>query len=111
YTFNKQPHNYPGRRSHMKRCWIKFMALATFLIASSLTVFGQSGTAPLSGLVLDPNGSAVHGANVVVKNDATGAETTTTTTSTGTYTVPSLGAGSYSVTIEAPDSRRPSYRA
>jgi hypothetical protein len=78
------------------------MALATFLIASSLAVFGQSGTAPLSGLVLDPNGSAVHGANVVVKNEATGAETTTTTTSTGTYTVPSLGAGSYTVTIEAP---------
>src|SRR5215813_1716940 len=87
----------------MKPCMLRFLALAVFLAVSGLAAFGQGGaTAPLSGLVLDQGGSAVHGANVVVKNDATGAETTTTTTSTGTYTVPSLGAGSYSVTIEAP---------
>src|SRR5215468_2668800 len=85
----------------MRRCLIKFLALATFLTASSLAVFGQGGaTAPLSGLVIDQNGSAVSGAVVVVKNNATGAESTVTTASNGTYTVPALSAGAYTVTIE-----------
>src|SRR5262249_36247406 len=86
----------------MKRYLVRLLALATFLAASSLAVFGQSGaTAPLSGVVLDQNGAVVSGASVLVKNNATGAEFRVTTTSNGTYTVPALGAGVYVVMIEA----------
>src|SRR5215510_8044027 len=86
----------------MRRCLIRLLALATFLTASSLAVFGQGGaTAPLTGLVLDQSGAAVSGAVVVVKNNATGAESNATTAGNGTYTVPALGAGVYTVTVEA----------
>src|SRR5262245_35138814 len=86
----------------MRRCLIRLLALATFLAASSLAVFGQGGaTAPLSGLVLDQSGAAVSGAIVIVKNNATGAESNVTTAGNGTYTVPALGAGTYTVTVEA----------
>src|SRR5215813_7435195 len=87
----------------MKPCMIRFLALAIFLAVSGLAAFGQGGaTAPLSGLVLDQGGAAVSGAVVIVKNNATGAESNVTTAGNGTYTVPALGAGVYTVTVEAP---------
>src|SRR4030095_12711028 len=70
-------------------------------IVVSLTVFGQV-TSSLSGVVTDPDGAVVAGASVRVKNVATGAEFSTTTSGNGSYTVPSLGTGTYSVTVSAP---------
>ncbi|MGH9834361.1 MAG: carboxypeptidase regulatory-like domain-containing protein [Blastocatellia bacterium] len=58
-------------------------------------------TASLSGAVTDPNGEVVAGATVTVSNKATGAEFKATTSSNGTYTVPSLGAGTYTVIVTA----------
>src|SRR5262249_541549 len=82
--------------------FVRLLAVVTFLTASCLAVFGQSGsTATLSGLVSDPNGAVLSGAAVVVKNNATGAEFNVITASNGTYTVPALGPGLYTVTIEA----------
>lgn len=82
---------------------VRLLAMAIFLAASSLAVFGQSGTtAPLSGSVLDPNGAAVSGAEVMVRNNATGTEFRVRSSGSGAYTVPALGAGSYTVTVEAP---------
>jgi hypothetical protein len=60
-----------------------------------------SSTAPLSGAVVDPSGAAIVNATVTVKNDATGAEFQTTTADNGTYTVPALSVGTYTVTITA----------
>src|SRR5262245_29300277 len=85
----------------MKRCLIKFLALAIFLAVSSLAVFGQGATATLSGLVSDQSGAVLSGAIVIVKNNATGAEFNVTTASNGAYTVPALGAGTYTVTVES----------
>src|SRR5262249_3013786 len=86
----------------MKRCLIRLLAMTSFLALNSFVAFGQSGTtAPLSGSVLDPTGAVISGASVVVKNNATGAEFRATTASNGTYTVPSLGTGTYTVTVEA----------
>ncbi|MDQ3009709.1 MAG: carboxypeptidase-like regulatory domain-containing protein, partial [Acidobacteriota bacterium] len=66
-----------------------------------LTVFGQV-TAPLSGTVTDPNGAVISGATIIVKSAATGAEFRATSSGSGTYTVPSLGTGTYNVTVNAP---------
>jgi len=86
----------------MKRRLIRLLAITSFLALNSFVAFGQSGTtAPLSGSVLDPTGAVVSGASVVVKNNATGAEFRATTMNNGAYTVPALGAGTYTVTVEA----------
>ncbi len=86
----------------MKSCLFRLLAVAIFLAAGSMAALGQSGTtAPLSGSVLDPNGEAVSGAEVTVKNDATGTEFRVKSSGSGAYTVPALGAGTYTVTVEA----------
>jgi carboxypeptidase family protein/TonB-dependent receptor-like protein len=86
----------------MRRSLIRLLAITSFLITSSFLVFGQSGTtATLSGTVFEATGAVLSGATVVVKNTATGAEFKVNTGSNGSYTIPSLSAGTYTVTIEA----------
>ncbi|HEX4945534.1 MAG TPA: carboxypeptidase-like regulatory domain-containing protein [Blastocatellia bacterium] len=77
----------------------RLVASLLFILTSSLLVFGQ--TSSLSGTVTDPSGAVVAGASVKVSNVATGTEAETTTSSSGTYTVPALGPGLYTVSIEA----------
>lgn len=82
---------------------LKLFSALIIVLACSLLAFGQSGTtAPLSGSVLDPNGAAISGAEVTVKNNATGTEFKVKSSGSGAYTVPALGAGVYTVTVEAP---------
>ncbi len=76
---------------------ISILAIASLM---SLAAFGQV-TSLLSGTVTDPNGSVVAGATVTVKNVATGAEFKAATSDSGIYTVPSLSAGNYIVTVRA----------
>jgi hypothetical protein len=83
---------------------VQFMliVLAVACFAASLTVYGQiSSAAPLSGTITDPTGAVVPGASVVVKNDATSATFNTTTVSNGTFVVPALNPGTYTVTVTA----------
>jgi carboxypeptidase family protein len=87
----------------MKRCLTRLLAITGFLAFNSFLAFGQTGaTAPLSGTVLDPTGALISGATVIVKNKANGAEFKATTTGNGAYTVPALGSGVYTVTVDAP---------
>jgi len=77
---------------------ISILALTSLM---SLTAFGQVSSS-ISGVVHDPNGEVISGATVIVKNTATGAEFRTTSSGSGVYTVPSLGSGTYIVTVSAP---------
>jgi hypothetical protein len=52
--------------------------------------------------VKDPTGAFVSNASVIVKNAGTNAEFTTQTSDSGTFTVPSLAQGLYTVTVSAP---------
>jgi len=85
----------------MKSNLLRLIASAVFVLMCALMAFAQSTTAPISGSVTDQNGAVISGASVIVKNGATGTESKSTTTSNGTYTVPALATGSYTVTIEA----------
>jgi hypothetical protein len=62
---------------------------------------GQAGgtTAPLTGIVSDATGGILHGAGVLVKNNATGAEFHAVTDDNGRFIVPALNPGTYTVTI------------
>ncbi|HEX8354688.1 MAG TPA: carboxypeptidase regulatory-like domain-containing protein, partial [Pyrinomonadaceae bacterium] len=65
---------------------------------------GEAGGGPPStvvGSVNDPNGAAVAGAGVTVRNDATGQQYATQTDSEGVFRTPSLAAGSYTVIVSA----------
>ncbi len=67
------------------------------LLAGS--TFGQEFRGTITGTVSDPNGAVVPGATVTVKNIETNVASTVTTNSSGSFTVPLLSPGSYSVTV------------
>jgi hypothetical protein len=70
------------------------------LVVSVGTCFAQS-TATLSGVVTDPSGAVVGGAQVTVHSLATGLDRTLVTDSAGLYVAPSLEPGDYQVQVKA----------
>jgi hypothetical protein len=72
-------------------------------IALSPSAFGQAISGNLTGTVQDPTGAAVNGATVEVTNVATGFKTTAKTQSFGSYLFSELPAGTYNVTVSAPN--------
>jgi Carboxypeptidase regulatory-like domain/TonB dependent receptor-like, beta-barrel len=74
--------------------WILVVAL---LLVSCLVA--QSPNATINGVVLDPSGATIVGAEIVVVNDATGAQYPTKTNGEGIYAVPNLPPGSYHIQV------------
>jgi hypothetical protein len=70
-------------------------ALAVMFAA---TAFGQEFRGSISGTVTDPNGAAVPGASVTAKNTQTNVANSVTTSSEGSYAIPFLIPGTYTVT-------------
>jgi Carboxypeptidase regulatory-like domain/TonB dependent receptor/TonB-dependent Receptor Plug Domain len=84
-----------------------FRNLCAFtLVFALVTLVGAMGTpaqtfrGTILGTVTDSSGAAVPGATVTVKNMGTGLVRTVTTSDDGSYAVPELPIGSYSVTAE-----------
>ena len=73
---------------------------------SAMSLFGQTDRGTITGTVADPANAVIQGAKITVKNVDTAASYETVTTSTGNYTLPSLPAGTYDLTIEAPGFNR-----
>ena len=75
--------------------------LLAFVLALFVTgvLPGQEVRATLSGTVTDPQGAAIAGANVEVKNIDTGVVSPATTNESGLYVVPLLPPGNYSVAV------------
>jgi Carboxypeptidase regulatory-like domain/TonB-dependent Receptor Plug Domain len=73
--------------------------LVVFVLLTTTFVVGQTFRGTILGSVTDPSGAVVAGAAVKVRNVATGLERTTTTSADGSYTVPELPIGTYSVTV------------
>jgi len=61
----------------------------------------QINTVELSGTVFDPQGLAVAGAQVTIRNLASGAERTTSSGTTGEYQILELPPGAYQLSVEA----------
>src|SRR6267154_5438800 len=72
-----------------------------FVFCFSVSVHAQVTGATLSGTVTDASGAVIAGAEVSVRNTATGISKDTTTDSAGFYTVPNLIPGPYEVKISA----------
>ena len=63
------------------------------------SVAAQTFRGTILGTVTDPSGAVVTGAKVTVKNVNTGLERTTQTSADGSYSVPELPIGTYTVTV------------
>ncbi|HEU4387607.1 MAG TPA: carboxypeptidase-like regulatory domain-containing protein, partial [Blastocatellia bacterium] len=75
--------------------------LLALLVLTNVPVMGQGVRGSLSGLISDPNGAAISGAKVIIKNIATGEEATATTNTQGAFVFTNLLPGKYSAAIEA----------
>src|SRR5437867_2914135 len=76
-------------------------AIVCFLISISLlstSLSAQTFRGTILGTVTDPQGAVVAGATVNVRNVNTGLERSTATSVDGSYSVPELPIGTYSVT-------------
>lgn len=82
--------------------------LSTFALLLALTVRAAYSAEPsgsLVGIVTDPTGRAVVGAQVLTRNIATNQKRTTRTGAEGSYWVPFLAPGSYEVEVSSPGFR------
>ena len=79
---------------------IAVIAVACALLLPSAAMAQQRGS--ITGKVVDPDGLALPGATVTVKEQNTGFTRTAVTASTGAYTVPNLDPGTYTVTVTMP---------
>jgi outer membrane receptor protein involved in Fe transport len=68
------------------------------LILAATLAHAQTFRGTILGTIMDSSGAAIPGAQVVIKNQGTGQARTTVTGEAGTYTVPELPIGQYSVT-------------
>ncbi|HJT68885.1 MAG TPA: TonB-dependent receptor [Terriglobales bacterium] len=82
-----------------------FSALAIACLLLTTAALGQSTTGTLRGQVLDPQGATIADAKVKITNQETGIVSNTVSSSAGTWNLPSLIPGKYSVSIESPGFR------
>jgi hypothetical protein len=80
---------------------VRRFPLPLFLLILLLTraAVGQSPNGTISGLVLDPSGRAIVGADVLIVSDATGVRYPGTTNGEGIYAVPNLPPGPYRIQV------------
>jgi hypothetical protein len=83
----------------MKTKLFSLSSMLLLLLLAGVSLFGQT-LGDVTGVVLDPQGAPVSGANVTLTNAATNAARTTTTNNEGLYAFPALLPGAYSVKVD-----------
>ncbi len=73
--------------------------ILVFVLLAAVSLTAQTFRGTILGTVTDPSGAVVAGAKVTVKNAGTGLERTTETSADGSYALPELPIGTYTVTI------------
>jgi hypothetical protein len=76
-------------------------ALLTFLLLPAGSLNAQSATGQITGSVRDASGAVIPRVKVTLKNQQTGLTRDTTTNENGSYSIPLLPVGVYSVSAEA----------
>jgi hypothetical protein len=76
------------------------IAVLLLLTIAGISAWAQSTTASLIGVVRDPSGAAVPGAGVIATNIATSFNRAAITDETGSYLIPNLPVGEYTVQIQ-----------
>ena len=79
---------------------VVFVLLVSLLLIGIADVAAQGGaTSTINGVVKDEGGGVLPGATVVAASSATGTKFEAVTNSTGTFSIPSLSAGLYTITV------------
>jgi tetratricopeptide (TPR) repeat protein len=81
-----------------------FLSVAAVVALLTLSALAQQ-TAVIKGVCKDDNGKPVAGATIEVSNLDSGLKVTTKTTAKGEYVTPGVAAGSYKVSLIAPDGK------
>ncbi len=76
--------------------------ILAFVLLAALSLSAQTFRGTILGTVTDPSGAVIAGAKVTAKNAGTGLERTTDTSADGSYSVPELPIGTYTVTVTQP---------
>lgn len=84
----------------MTHGWVRVVAAGLFALVTTVGAFAQgSSTASISGVVVDTDGAVIPGASIVIKNTKTGESFTTVSSGAGTFSIPALITGTYSVSV------------
>ncbi len=83
----------------MNRNLLRIVIFTLVGVSCALTAFGQAPTGRIAGTVSDASGAVIPGVEVKARNDATGQELVTITADNGTYLIPSVPSGTYTVTV------------
>ena len=80
---------------------MRFAFLLPLFVLLLLTAvpFAQSPNGTISGLILDPSGRAIVGAEIQIENDATGVRYSGVTNGEGIYAIPNLPPGPYRIQV------------
>jgi hypothetical protein len=86
----------------MKCKWLRLGSVAVLAAALTVFAYGQASSfSSMAGAVTDPTGAVIAGAEVTIKDNSTTTEFKAVTADNGTFFIPSLPAGTYTVTISA----------
>lgn len=77
------------------------VSLLSIAFILSVSMFSQSNTGTITGVVTDPNGAVVPNATVTVTNQGTNEKRVVQTDNDGRYEIPSISTGIYSVEASA----------
>ena len=77
------------------------IAILAAVVLLSNSAYSQSETATMLGTIRDANSAVLQGANVNLKNNATGISSVTTTDANGDYQFVNIRVGTYQITVEA----------
>jgi Carboxypeptidase regulatory-like domain/TonB-dependent Receptor Plug Domain len=80
-------------------CTLCLLIELLLVCAFALPMLAQFTTARLAGVVLDPSGAGLAGAQVTVRDELTSYTRDTTTNASGEYVFPSLPVGTYQITV------------
>src|SRR6202022_4101577 len=85
--------------SSKRKITMRVRIVLAFVVLAAATLAAQTFRGTLLGTVTDTSGAVVSGAKIAVKNENTGQERSTQTSADGSYSVPELPLGTYTVTI------------
>src|ERR1700756_2536312 len=79
--------------------FMRVRMVLTFVVLAAASLSAQTFRGTILGTVTDPSGAVISGAKVTAKNVGTGLERTAETSADGSYSIPELPIGTYTVSV------------